>query len=153
MGTEVIRSYLSHYTTNKDFIMMNTAMEYCSMFIDECVKEFPEEMDDERLLEDLVAWHEKISFHLYPVCSKHNTKCESLLRNRDRNAWSCRQSRPPCKTLQKCSPHSSRSTRSSQIGSPLRSEECPPATLCGWENRSCSPPPGPAPPDCPPGGS
>ena len=35
MGTEVIRSYLSHYTTNKDFIMMNTAMEYCSMFIDE----------------------------------------------------------------------------------------------------------------------
>ncbi|KAK8822707.1 hypothetical protein WA556_001600, partial [Blastocystis sp. ATCC 50177/Nand II] len=44
--------YLSHYKTNKDFIMMNTAMEYCSMFIDECVKEFPEEMDDEQLLED-----------------------------------------------------------------------------------------------------
>ena len=43
---------------------MNTALEYCSMFINQCLEEFPEEIDDDTLIEDLVNWHDTIQFHL-----------------------------------------------------------------------------------------
>lgn len=47
---------------------MNTALEYCVMFIDFCLREFPEEIDDDSLIESLMEWHERVQFHLFRVC-------------------------------------------------------------------------------------
>lgn len=71
IGSHFNRRYRNQYQTNADFVVMNTALEYCSMFLEQCIEEFPEEIDDDQLLEDLVAWHEKFNFHLWTVCNKH----------------------------------------------------------------------------------
>lgn len=43
---------------------MNQALEYCSIFINMCLEEFPEEIDDDEMIDDLVKWHETIQFSL-----------------------------------------------------------------------------------------
>ena len=65
---EVDRRYKRENGKNKDFDVMNTALEYCVMFIDFCLKEFPEEIDDDSLIESLMDWHERVQFHLFRVC-------------------------------------------------------------------------------------
>ena len=55
---------MQHYKTNQDFITMNQALEYCSIFIHLCLEEFPEEIDDDDMIDDLVKWHETIQFSL-----------------------------------------------------------------------------------------
>ena len=62
------RRYKREYQRNEDFKVMNTALEYCVMFIDFCLREFPEEIDDESLIESLMEWHERVQFHLFRVC-------------------------------------------------------------------------------------
>lgn len=56
--------YKRHYQSNHDFGIMNQALEYCSIFINMCIEEFPEEIDDDDMIDDLVQWHETIHFSL-----------------------------------------------------------------------------------------
>ena len=60
----LIYRYKQLYKSNQDFIAMNTAIEYCVHFIDFCLEEFPEEIEDDSILEDLMEWHEQVQFHL-----------------------------------------------------------------------------------------
>ena len=64
----VDRRYKREDQRNEDFKVMNTALEYCVMFIDFCLREFPEEIDDDSLIESLMEWHERVQFHLFRVC-------------------------------------------------------------------------------------
>ena len=57
-------SYKNQYSTNEDFITMNTALEYCVIFIDFCLREFPEEVEDDPILDDLMEWHERVQFKI-----------------------------------------------------------------------------------------
>ena len=43
---------------------MNTALEYCVIFIDFCLREFPEEVEDDVILDDLMEWHERVQFNI-----------------------------------------------------------------------------------------
>lgn len=43
---------------------MNEILEYCALFIHDCLQEFPEEIDDDAMIEDLLTWHEQTQFHL-----------------------------------------------------------------------------------------
>ncbi len=56
--------YKQLYKSNQDFITMNRAIEYCVYFIDFCLEEFPEEIEDDSILEDLMEWHERFQFRL-----------------------------------------------------------------------------------------
>lgn len=60
----MISRYKQLHKSNQDFIAMNTAIEYCVHFVDFCLEEFPEEMEDDSILEDLMEWHERVQFHL-----------------------------------------------------------------------------------------
>lgn len=60
----MMNRYKKHYQSNQDFVTMNKALEYCSIFINMCLEEFPEEIDDDDMINDLVTWHETIQFTL-----------------------------------------------------------------------------------------